>query len=493
MADVTEEQAASESGFVKDITKMSADFDRWYVDVVRKAELADYSPVRGCMVIRPYGYALWENIQRAFDDMIKSSGHQNMYFPLFIPRSIFMREAEHVEGFAPEVAWVTRAGSDMKELEEPLVIRPTSETIIGTVMRKYIQSYRDLPQLLNQWCNVVRWELRTRLFLRTAEFLWQEGHTFHATYDEAAKEVALILDYYRQLAEDWLAVPVDTGRKSEAEKFAGAEYTTSIEGMMRDGLALQMGTSHHLGQNFSRAFDIAFTNRDNVKELCCTTSWGISTRTIGGLIMAHGDDAGLILPPKIAPIQVAIVPIFRDEESRRRLEAYLDHTTIELRGHGVRFTIDWRDDVRPGDKYNHWELRGVPFRLEVGPREIEANQVIAVNRITRDKKPLHERNLAEEIGRELANFQRQLYDRAKRFREDNTFEVATLAELIDHFKRRNGFVWAPWCLDAECEARVKAETGGVTTRNYNPDERPTGDCLVCGRPAQVRISFARAY
>src|SRR6266567_3841201 len=294
-----------QTDFPKEITRMSVDFDRWYTDVVRKAELADYTPVRGCMVIRPYGYAVWEAIQRAFDDMIKSSGHENWYFPLLIPEDVLMKEAEHVEGFTPEVAWVTEAGSHGK-LDQRLAIRPTSETIIGTVMRKYIQSWRDLPQLTNQWCNVLRWELRTRLFLRTAEFLWQEGHTFHASAEEAKAEVDLILDYYRQIAEDWLALPVLTGTKSKAETFAGAEYSKSIEAMMRDGYALQAGTSHYLGQNFSRAYDIAFTNRENTRELCHTTSWGISTRLIGGLIMAHGDDRGLVMPPRVAPVQVAV-------------------------------------------------------------------------------------------------------------------------------------------------------------------------------------------
>src|SRR5438105_5408398 len=319
--------------FVKDITKMSEDFDRWYTDVVRKGELADHASLPGLggmMVIRPYGFALWENIQRAFDDMIKSSGHENAYFPLLIPRSLFAKEQEHVEGFAPEVAWVTRAGSDMKELDEPLVVRPTSETIIGPIMKRYIHSHRDLPQKVNQWCNVIRWEMRTRLFLRTAEFLWQEGHTFHASYGEAAEEVSLILDYYRQLAEEWLAVPVRSGRKSETEKFAGADYTLSIEGMMRDGLALQMGTSHHLGQNFSRAYDIDFTNAANQKELCYTTSWGASTRLIGGVVMAHGDDSGLILPPKIAQVQAVIVPIYKDDESRRKVEEFIKPLVADL-------------------------------------------------------------------------------------------------------------------------------------------------------------------
>src|SRR5215472_11493692 len=324
-------------GFVKDITRMSDDFDRWYTDVVRKAELADYTPVRGCMVIRPYGYAIWEAIQRAFDDMIKASGHENAYFPLLIP----------------EVAWVTEAGKHGK-LDQRLAIRPTSETIIGTVMRRYIHSHRDLPQLLNQWCNVMRWEMRTRLFLRTAEFLWQEGHTFHATAREAQEEVDLILGYYRELSEDWMAVPVLTGLKSETEKFAGAVYSKSTEAMMRDGLALQTGTSHFLGQNFSRAYDISFTNQENQRELCHTTSWGISHRQIGAVIMAHGDDAGLVLPPRLAPVQVVAVPIFRDAAGRERVEAFIETWRREVEALGIRLRVDWSEG-RPGEKFNRWE------------------------------------------------------------------------------------------------------------------------------------------
>jgi prolyl-tRNA synthetase len=322
-------------GYVKDITKMSDDFDRWYTDVVRKAELADYTPVRGCMVIRPYGYAIWEGIQRAFDDMIKASGHENAYFPLLIPEELFMKEAEHVEGFTPEVAWVTEAGKHGK-LDQRLAIRPTSETIIGTVMRRYIHSHRDLPQLINQWCNVLRWEMRTRLFLRTAEFLWQEGHTFHSTAAEAQEEVDLILDYYRRLSEEWMAVPVLAGMKSETEKFAGAVYSKSTEAMMRDGLALQTGTSHFFGQNFSRAYDISFTNAENQRELCYTTSWGISTRQIGAVIMAHGDDAGLILPPKLAPVQVVVVPIFRDSAGRELVDEFIETWRRNVEAEGVR-------------------------------------------------------------------------------------------------------------------------------------------------------------
>jgi prolyl-tRNA synthetase len=477
--------------FVKDITRMSVDFDRWYTDVVRKAELADYTPVRGCMVIRPYGYAIWERIQRAFDDMIKSSGHENAYFPLLIPEELFMREAEHVEGFTPEVAWVTEAGKHGK-LDQRLAIRPTSETIVGTIMRRYIQSHRDLPQLLNQWCNVVRWEMRTRLFLRTAEFLWQEGHTFHASVEEAQAEVDLVLEYYRQLSEDWMAVPVLAGFKSETEKFAGAVYSKSTEAMMRDGLALQTGTSHYFGQNFSRAYDISFTNQENQRELCYTTSWGMSTRQIGALIMAHGDDRGLVLPPKLAPVQVVVVPIFRDAASRERVEAYVETWREQVEAEGVRLRVDWSEG-RPGEKFNRWELRGVPLRLEVGPRDVEARQVTLVDRLSREKRVVPAAGIWERLRDELAAYQRAMFERALAFRDANTFEVATLAELVDHFRDGTGFVRAPWCGSAECEARVKDETGGVTTRNFDPDARAEGSCLACGRPAAHLVVFARAY
>lgn len=477
--------------FVKDITKMSDDFDRWYTDVVRKAELADYTPIRGCMVIRPYGYAVWEAVQRAFDDMIKSSGHENWYFPLFIPEELFMKEAEHVEGFTPEVAWVTEAGSHGK-LDQRLAIRPTSETIIGTIMRRYIQSHRDLPQLTNQWVNVVRWEMRTRLFLRTAEFLWQEGHTFHANGEEAKEEVDRILGYYREVAEDWLAIPVLAGMKSDTEKFAGAEYSKSIEAMMRDGLALQAGTSHYLGTNFARAYDISFTNQENQRELCNTTSWGISTRLVGGLIMAHGDDRGLVMPPRVAPVQVVVVPIFRDEAGRERVSAFIEGFRREVVASGIRLRVDWSDD-RPGPKFNRWELKGVPLRLEVGPRDVDAGQVVMVDRLSGEKRPVPVEGLSSRLRDDLTAYHQTLIGRARDFMAANTYELSTLAELVAHFKERNGFVWAPWCGSAECEARVKEETGGATTRNFDPEARASGACLVCGRPATRRVVFAKAY
>ena len=488
MKETVEEQ----QDFVKDITKMSVDFDRWYTDVVRKAEMADWSGVRGMMVVRPYGWAMWEAITRAFDDMIKESGHENWAFPLLIPRELLVKEAEHVEGFGPEVAWVTKAGADMEELEEPLAVRPTSETIIGSVIKRYIQSHRDLPKLTNQWNSVVRWEMRSRLFLRSREFWWQEGHTFHASEEEATAEADLILGYYRSIAEDWLAVPVLIGKKSPAETFPGAVYTLTLEGLMRDSMALQMGTSHYFGQNFARAYDISFSNKENERELCYSTSWGISTRMVGAIVMAHGDDSGLVVPPKVAPVQVVVVPIFRDAEGRAKVENFINGWAPELKAARIRFRVDWRDE-RPGDKYAHWELKGVPLRLNVGGRDADAGQVELVDRLSRERRPMPVAGIGTTLANELDGFQKRLFDRAKDFQRANTFELSTLAEVVAHFKTRAGFVWAPWCGDAECEARVKAEAGGVTIRTYDPDEKPSGKCLVCGKPAEHRVAFAKAY
>src|SRR5919206_2874258 len=388
------------------ITRKSENFAEWYTDVVRKAELADYSPVRGCMIIRPYGYTLWENVQRALDDMIKATGHQNMYFPLLIPRSFLTREAEHVEGFAPEVAWVTHAGGE--ELEEWLAVRPTSETIICTTYAKYIQSWRDLPVLVNQWANVMRWEMRTRFFLRTTEFLWQEGHTFHATPEEAAVETEKMLDVYATLAEEWLAIPVIKGRKTEAEKFAGADYTLSIEAMMGDGRALQSGTSHNLGQNFTRAYDILFQDKDLTRKHPWQTSWGLSTRIIGGIIMAHGDEGGLILPPRVAPYQVVIVPIPRGnwkETVLPKAEAIRD----ALVARGIRVHIDDRESQTPGWKFNEWEMRGVPLRLAIGPKDIEKSQVELARRDTREKSFAPMDGLAAHVEQMLKTIQQALF------------------------------------------------------------------------------------
>src|SRR5437588_10598913 len=436
MKQETEEQ----QDFVKDLTKMSDDFDRWYTDVVRKAELADWSGIRGMMVVRAYGWAMWEALMRAFDDMIKESGHENWAFPLLIPREYLMKEAEHVEGFAPEVAWVTKAGGGMEELEEPLAVRPTSESIIGPLIKRYIQSHRDLPKLTNQWNSVVRWEMRSRLFLRSREFWWQEGHTFHATAQEGMDEAHLILGYYRSIAEDWLAVPVLIGRKSPSETFPGAVYTLTLEGLMRDGLALQMGTSHYFGQNFSRAYDISFSNKDNERELCYSTSWGISTRMVGAIVMAHGDDSGLIVPPKVAPVQVIVVPIFRDDASRAKVEAFINQWSPELKQHGIRFRVDWRDE-RPGDKYAHWELKGVPIRLNVGARDIDAAQVELVDRLSRERRAVPVSGIAMALVSELESFQKRLFERALEYQRANTVELGTLDEVVSHFPGRGGFAW----------------------------------------------------
>ena len=478
-----------EPEYVEFIRKKSEDFAGWYNDVIRKAELADYTPVRGCMVIRPYGWALWENIRDALDRMIKATGHSNMYFPLLIPESMLMKEADHVEGFAPEVAWVTHGGNE--KLAERLAIRPTSETIIGTLYKKWIRSYRDLPVLINQWCNVMRWEMRTRLFLRTAEFLWQEGHTFHATSEEAAEEVVRMLECYRVLAEEWLAIPVLRGRKSPAETFPGADYTMSIEALMSDGKALQSGTSHHLGQNFTRTYEIEFADRDNQRKNPYSTSWGLSTRVIGGLIMCHGDESGLIMPPKVAPIQVVIVPIFRGEEQRATVMRAAFEVRDELSA-VARVHVDERDE-KPGFKYNDWELRGVPLRVEIGPRDIEAGHVVVVDRLDREKRQLPLAGLADRVDDLLTEFQAKLFGRALRTRESFTVEVRSRAELDAAFADgKNALAHGPWCGDGSCEVEIKDATRGVTIRILT-EEEGVGGCAGCGRPAAHFAWWARAY
>ncbi|HYU50494.1 MAG TPA: proline--tRNA ligase [Candidatus Limnocylindria bacterium] len=483
-----------EGGFGATITRQSDDFPGWYTDVVLKAELADYSPVRGCMIVRPYGFAIWESMRDELDRHIKATGHQNAYFPLFVPRSLLQKEAEHVEGFDPQVAWVTRAGG--KELDEPLAIRPTSEALIAEGVRDWIQSYRDLPLLLNLWNNVVRWELRTRLFLRTAEFLWQEAHTFHATEGEAAAEVETGLECYRKVAEEWLAIPVIAGRKTPAETFPGAVYTMAIEAMMRDTKALQAGTSHMLGQNFARAAGIEFLDRDNVRRAPFGTSWGFSTRMVGATIMAHGDESGLVLPPRVAPVQVIVVPIFRSEDERVRVAAAVDRIVRALAagagGTAVRVEVDWRD-ASPGFKFNHWELRGVPFRLEVGPRDVAADQAVLVKRTDRSKEALPIGALTGELPRRLDAYQAELFRRALDFREANTRRVDTYAEFKAALEEGGGFLLAPWCGDAACERRISEETGAtIRVIPSNAADEP-GACLIDGRPSERRALFARAY
>ena len=477
----------------KQITPMSEDFDKWYVEVVRRAELADYAPVKGCMVIRPYGYALWERTRDALDAMIKRTGHENMYFPLLIPESYLAKEAQHVEGFAPEVAWVTHGGN--KKLEERLAIRPTSETIICSMYADWIHSYRDLPVLINQWANVYRWEKRTRLFLRTSEFLWQEGHTFHETDEEAAAEVATMLDCYRELSEDWLAMPVIKGRKTESEKFAGARYTDSIEAMMSDGWALQAGTSHHLGQNFTTAYGIRYSDRDNTLQHPHQTSWGLSTRIIGGLIMAHGDDAGLVIPPRVAPIQVVVVPITRsnDEESARAVDDACARIERDA-GADVRVRVDRREGMRPGEKFAEWELRGVPLRITVGPKDLADGNITLVRRVDGEQSVLPLAGLGGRLPGLLVDTQAAIWARAQRLLDERSVDVATRDELVAAFEHQPVFASAPFCNAPACEAGVKEAVHAATVRNLRADRVADGaPCLICGTPAEHVALIARAY
>ena len=481
---------STSKGAVTEITPRSEDFSRWYLDVVRRAELADYTEVKGCMAIRPYGYAIWELIQAALDRRFKATGHVNAYFPLFIPSGLLMKEKEHVAGFAPQVAWVTKGGDE--ELAEPLVVRPTSEVIIGTLYAKWIKSWRDLPVLINQWANVVRWEKVTRPFLRTTEFLWQEGHTAHETAEEAQEETLKILALYKEFAENVLAMPVVDGEKSESEKFAGASRTYSIEALMGDGRALQAGTSHNLGQNFARAFGIQFQGRDKALQHAWTTSWGVSTRLIGGLIMTHGDDNGLILPPRVAPYQVVIVPIPRGNwqetvlPKARELEA-------ALVARDVRVMLDAREEYTPGWKFAEWELRGVPLRIEIGPKDIEKGQVVVARRDTREKTPLPAENLAAGVTGLLDEIQRALFARALAFREEHTSRASTYDEFRSAMEGRPGFVIAAWCGSAECEAQIKADTQATLRNIPFGSETVTGVCVRCGGPAAGEAWFAKSY
>jgi prolyl-tRNA synthetase len=474
-----------------EITPQSQDFGRWYIDVVRRAELADYSPVKGCMVIRPYGYAIWELMQQGLDRRFKATGHVNAYFPLFIPESLLMKESEHVEGFAPQVAWVTQGGTE--PLEERLVVRPTSETIIGTMYAKWVQSWRDLPILINQWANVVRWEKVTRLFLRTTEFLWQEGHTAHETAEEAEEETRRMLAVYKDFAETELAMPVLHGQKTDSEKFAGAERTYSIEALMGDGRALQAGTSHNLGQNFAKVYDIKFQGRDKSVQYIWGTSWGVTTRLIGAVVMTHGDEGGLILPPRIAPYQVVIVPIPRGnwrETVLPKAQAIRD----DLVARGVRVMLDDRDTQTPGWKYNEWELRGVPLRLEIGPKDIEKSQVMLARRDTRQKSAAPMDGLAAHIVEMLDTIQQALFDRAVAFRDDHTTHTDSYDEFKQIMEGRPGFVVSPWCGSAQCEAEIKAETQ-ATIRNipFTGTSAAGKKCIKCNSGATVHAWFAKAY
>lgn len=471
------------------ITKRSEDYSKWYTDVIAAAELADYAPVKGCMIIRPNGYAIWEKMQQALDRMFKETGHENAYFPLFIPESFLHREAEHVEGFAPEVAVVTHAGGE--KLEEPLVIRPTSETIIWSAYRNWIQSYRDLPLLINQWANVVRWELRTRLFLRTTEFLWQEGHTAHASFEEAEEETIRMLGVYRKFAEQYMALPVIEGRKTERERFAGAHHTYSIEAMMQDGKALQGGTSHNLGQNFAKAFDVTFQNQKGEREYVYATSWGLSTRMVGALIMAHGDDRGIIIPPRLATTEVVIVPIFRKPEERERVLERIRQLKTTFGGIGYR--VDDREQYSPGWKFNEWEKRGVPLRIEIGPRDLDKNQVVCARRDTGEKISVSQDRLRQSLDQMLDNVQKSLYERARQFRDAHSYRVDDYSKYNEILDGEGGFLWSHWCGSTECEDKVKNDTKAtVRCIPFNP-EKEKGQCIACGQPSEARVVFARAY
>lgn len=468
----------------------SENYSEWYNQLIQRAELADYAPVRGCMVVRPYGWALWEAIQQALDSRFKATGHQNAAFPLLIPKSFLEKEKEHVEGFSPELAVVTIGGGE--ELEEPLVVRPTSETIIGYMYSKWIKSYRDLPVLINQWGNVVRWEMRTRLFLRTLEFYWQEGHTAHATYEEAEEETKRMLDIYTDFAVNEAAVPVMPGRKSATEKFAGAVHSYSIEAMMGDTKALQAGTSHLLGQNFAKAFNIQYLDVNNELQYCYTTSWGVSTRFVGAIIMTHGDDQGLIMPPRLAPIQVVIVPIYKNDEERAKVMPMVEQVQQQLAG--FRLKVDDRSEVTPGFKFNDWELRGVPVRIEIGPKDVEKGSVMVSRRDIpgRDgKQILPQENLSAAIGDLLKTIHTALLEKATKFRDDHIFEPKDYEELKQTVE--NGWAYAWWCGDAACEAKVKEDTR-ATTRCIpfdQPDHK--GHCIVCGKEASEKVYFSKAY
>jgi prolyl-tRNA synthetase len=475
------------------ITPRAQDFAAWYNEAVMRAELADYSPVRGCMVIRPNGYAIWELMQRALDDMFKATGHRNAYFPLFIPSSFIKREAEHVEGFAPQLAVVTHGGG--AELEEPLVVRPTSETIIYAMFAKWIQSYRDLPLLINQWANVVRWEMRTRLFLRTTEFLWQEGHTAHADADDAEKEARQMLGIYRRFMEEWMAMPVVTGVKTAAEKFAGAVRTYACEALMQDNRALQSGTSHYLGQNFARAFGVQFQTAEGGLDHVYSTSWGVSTRLVGALVMTHGDDVGLVCPPRLAPVQVVLVPIYRTDTERSAVLEVAARVEEQLKSCNLRVQSDRREGMKPGAKFYEWEGRGAPLRIEIGPRDVAQGQVTLARR-TGGKSSVHVSELVSEVSRVLDELQRGLLETARTRRETHTRRGVTKKELEEFMEGEGGFAYAGFCGSQACETAIKDRT--KATVRVLPDEEfrsptPPATCVECGAPATSEALWARAY
>ncbi|WP_294593330.1 proline--tRNA ligase [uncultured Rikenella sp.] len=490
---------------LKDLTSRQEDYSKWYNELVVKAGLAENSAVRGCMVIKPYGYAIWEKMQRALDDMFKATGHVNAYFPLFIPKSFFSKEAHHVEGFAKECAVVThyrlKNDPDGKgvivdpdaKLEEELIVRPTSETIIWNTYKNWIQSYRDLPILCNQWANVVRWEMRTRLFLRTAEFLWQEGHTAHATREEAMEEAQKMIGVYRDFAEQWLALPVIVGHKSDSERFAGADDTLTIEALMQDGKALQSGTSHFLGQNFAKAFDVQFVNKEGKMDYVWATSWGVSTRLMGALIMAHSDNNGLVLPPKLAPIQVVMIPIYKGEDELRAIVERMEAIAAQLKAKGISVKIDDRDNVRSGFKFAEYELKGVPVRLAIGPRDLANGTVELARRDTLTKESVPAAGIADHIEKLLADIQQGIYDKALKFRDTMITRVDTYDEFKRVLEEKGGFLLAHWDGTPETEEQIKAET--KATIRCIPVDAPEeeGTCIVSGKPSHRRVLFAKAY
>ena len=473
------------------IAKQSEDYSRWYTDVVLKAELADYSPVKGSMVIRPYGYGLWENMRDGLDKRFKDTGHVNAYFPMLIPESFMQKEAEHVEGFSPELAVVTHAGG--KKLDESLVLRPTSETIIWDMYRKWIQSHRDLPILINQWANVIRWEMRTRLFLRTTEFLWQEGHTAHATAEEAEEETRRMLDVYADFAETEMAVPVIKGIKTEREKFAGAVRTYCIESLMGDKKALQAGTSHNLGQNFAKAFDVTYQSETGEREHVWATSWGVSTRLVGALVMAHGDDDGIIMPPRLAPIQTVIVPIYKKDDERTATVAEAHRVGKILKDAGIRAHVDDRDNFKPGWKYAEWELKGVPLRLEIGPKDLEKKSVFSARRDIREKMGFPVDGIVDAVNERLDTIQKALFDKAVQFRADNTHRVEDWEQFKDVLENKGGFLYAHWDGSTKTEEAIQEETKATIRAIPLDDDFEDGVCVYSGKPSKRRVLFAKAY
>ncbi len=488
-------------GEKRGLTPRATNYSQWFLDVIAAADLADNSPVRGCMVIKPYGYAIWENMQKILDGMFKKIGVENAYFPLFIPASFLSREAKHVEGFATECAVVThhRLEKNSKgklvpsgKLEEPLIVRPTSETIIYAMFSKWINSYRDLPMVVNQWANIVRWEMRTRPFLRTMEFLWQEGHTAHVTKEEADTKAKEMLEVYRIFAEDYLAMPVIKGQKSEAEKFAGAVNTYTIEALMQDGKALQSGTSHFLGQNFAKPFNVKFLDQNSEEQYVWQTSWGVSTRLIGGLIMTHSDDKGLIMPPKLASIHVVIVPILISKEDHERITFAVSKLAEEIKNFGYNVKIDDRD-IRPGSKFYEWEKKGVPLRIEVGPKDLDKQSVLFVRRDTGEKQSIGMDQAAKFVHESLEKIQKNLFDRALKFRNKNVRCVETYEDFKQILQEKGGFLSAHWCIDPKCEAKIKEETKATIRCIPFDQKKETGRCIICGKESEGRVLFAKAY